>query len=660
MGRSEKRPLPTFRIPEGDVTSLRKVYESDEWNGRKGYKEILEEAFEDFRKKNPKEQLPDTFKDLLAEGDKAHPAKVYVGIITCANYILEDTICAEALIDRIDTGNYQKKNPALPKGITNRDINNFFMDYGLSKAPKVLSDMSVIKKKGGNLKDKIAEVKLDSEMFINPGGTAEDMIAVAETEEEKKIALSLYKDLTEAGFKDLAKTIAAETGGKASDIINPKKRTPEQYDHLRRAVRKKISSRMEAVYKSKFMQAIRDIQHTTTVSKLSSATVSIIMNYAALYFFAIHPEINLRGKGEMDPKHREEVIRIYEQLMKFMEKERQAANRKKEFLSDWDAFMRFVETEHPEKKSEIGAAVRITAREVREAHFEVDKLSSHIWRDPSFSKPSMGENVQLSLGFSFEDHRDTLPAVNTAKQKDKAKGKDALVVWGLRFGDLPDNMKISRELTPYDRFVHDAVLSLYRAGANEVTLNYIYKAMGRKGTPSKDDRDKINASLTKMRAAIIYVDNTNEKAVNTKYPQFKYDGALLPFERIKVIIKGKETETAIRILAEPPMGRFARERGQCTAFPLSVWSFPLSLTNAKIQLAQYVAEYIVHVKNNKKLSRKLLFETIFKNCGFDTRLKKSRGREDLQRLVDYWRDECEPPFIGKKSKIETDGVVFDL
>ncbi len=669
MERLERRPLPTFRIPEGDVTSLRKVYESDKWNGRKGYKEILDEAFKDFREKNPKEQLPDTFKDLLDKGEGSQPAKVFVGIITCANYILEDTICAEALIDRIDTGNYQKKNPALPKGITNRDIHNFFMDYGLEKAPKVLSDMSVIKKTDGGIKDKIAEVKLDSEMFINPGGAAEEMISSAETEEERQVAISLYKDLTEAGFKDLAKAIAAETGGKASDIINPKKRTPEQYDRLRRAVRKKISSRMETVYKSKFMQAIRDIQHKETKAKLSAATVSIIMNYAALYFFATHPEIDLRAKGEMDPKLKAEIARIYDRLLDFMEKERQAANRRKEFLSEWDAFMRFVEAEHPEEeeRAQIKEIVQTVGHETKRALVTLDKVNSNVWADLQLSKPTF-EQMQLNFGFSFEDHRDELPAIDTANKKNKGKGNNALILWGLRFDELPDGVKITKELTPYDRLCYEAIGSLYREATEEageknviLTPTQIYKAMGYISKPPKTEIEKINASLQKLRAAIIYIDNTEEKKVNKKYPSFRYEGALLPWDRMTVYVNGKISKDGIRILAYPPLIDFAIGRNQIKPVPLEVYQFPISKSQQHLRIAQYLIEQICHMKNNPEYTRKLTFSTIFARCLLQkppSWKQKNDAKEAIRKLLEYWGGKC--AFIGKESRIEKEFIEIDL
>jgi hypothetical protein len=349
-----------------------------------------------------------------------------------------------------------------------------------------------------------------------------------------------------------------------------------------------------------------------------------------------------------------------------VENELKTAQKQRKDLTPWEAFQKFVEAEHPIEKEQIKITdlVRVVSKNLDEVDFSLDKLNANAWSNPLFSKPTFGEDMQLNLGFSFEEHREELPAVDMASRANRRKGKSAPAVWGIRFDfdKLPEGVTIprSKELDDYDRHVHDSVLSLYRAGAKIVSLNSIYHAMGRNGTPGKDDRDKINMSLTKMRSAIVYIDTVEEVAVNKSYTAFHYDGALLPFERVSAIINGRETKTAIKILEEPPLGRFAYSRGQCTKFPLSVWAFPLSLNNSRLRVAHYLAEYISHLKNNEKLSKKLTFATIFEKCGAKTRLQKSRCKDVIKKLIEYWRDDCDPPFVGRSTLIEKESLIFDI
>ena len=664
MKREPRRPDATYRFPEGDVDTLRKSYATNS-------KELLEEAFIEYKKYNRNAKtlkLPATFKEVLdtekggREGDKTpstYPTKFYIGIIGRANIILQDTESAKAIIERIDSGDYSVK-PKDKKEMIEEIIDDlFFPDMIDETSPKVLAGFMLepSEDKDATIKKKLAEIRVNAEMFVDPGGTLEKMIGGAKNETEKQNAIALYKALTEIGFSDIAEDVAKETGADVDDVMNPKKRTKKQYNLLLSAIRRTITEKTEAVYKSNFIHAVWEIgANYESKSKLSTATQDGAAKYAALYFFALHPEINLREHNTLKEQHTHEVCAIYDRLLASMERQRKDAYKKKDMISTWAAFMKFVEEENPEE--DITEIIKTTAKEVSKAQFQLDKLNSNVWNDLSYSRPTF-EAMQLSMGFSFDEHRDELPAVNTASQKNKSSGNNALVLWGLRFEELPENVKITKELTPYDRLCHDAVGTLYRAGARVVTPTQIYKAMGRETKPNKRDVEKINASLTKMRAAVIYIDNTDERAVNKKYPQFKYDGVLLPFERLKAVVNGKETETAIRILAEPPLVRFARLRDQYTTFPLSVWAFPLSLTNTQIRIAQYLTEYICHTKKNPKLSKDLTFDTFYSNCGLTTKLQKQRGREAAEKLIEYWRDKCNPAFIGKKSKLGKDRMTFD-
>lgn len=659
-----RRPEAPFRLPEGDVSTLRRIYKAGGWK-----RELLEEAFAYYKKTNryaKKYDLPDTFAEMLdkekaeKEGDAStYPDKVYIGIIGKGNLIWEDTECAKAVIARIDSGDYTKKTQTALNA-----LNDIFLDFDIENAPKVLAEFMLepSEEEGKTIKQRLAETSVNANFFVDPGGTLEDMIAGAKTDKAKRDAIALYKTLTELGFDEIVSDVAKKTGAKVEQVKNAKKRTDAQYKELVSEVRKKITEKMETIYKSNFLAALWEMNaNYTSKSKLSSATQREAARYAAFYFFAKHPEINLRAQDTLTTEQGDEARAIFDRLLDFMEKRLKESQKKKELLGAWEAFMKFVEAENPEEDEQeaIEEAVYTTAQEVKEQLFLLDKLDSNVWHDITYSRPSLGDNMQLSMGFSFEDYRDNLPAFDTASKEAKAKGENALVIWGLRFEDLPENIKITKELTPYDRLCHDAVGTLFRAGARIVTPTQIYRAMGRESRPSKRDLEKINASLTKMRAAIIYIDNTEEKGVNKSYPLFKYDGALLPFERLKAVINGKETETAIRLLAEPPLVRFATARGQYRTIPLSVWAFPLSLTNTQIRIAQYMTEYILHTKRNKQLSRILTYETIYKNCGVLTTKQKQRARESIEKLVDYWRDDCKPAFIGKKSQAEKEKVTLD-
>jgi len=662
-----------FRLPESDPQHLREIYKADEWKGISGIRELLEEGYKAFKAEIRRErarELPDTFKEVLdkegtteADGKTkaAFPAHVYMGTIRAANYIFDDTETARDIIEHIEKGEAATVRRKPPRRIFEAD---------LEETPEEVSALILGKRSGkeNSFQKRLAETWLDAESFTYPSGRPVEMITNAKTKADREKLAEAFRPVIEEEYRAAAQAVAEETGAKLADVLNPKKRTEEQYKRLLTATRKIMTARLDTIYRSNFVCALIEILYTDDPleTKLSSATAHIIARYAALYFFALHPEIDLRAADALKDSELKEVKEIHGRILPFMEKEMKEAQKKKEFLGAWEAFVRFIEAENPEEedRDQIKEIVRTVGHETKNALATLDKVNSNIWSDIQLSKPTF-EQMQLNLGFAFEDHQDELPAINTASRKEKDKGNKALILWGLRFDELPADVKITKELTPYDRLCYEAIGSLYREATEEagektviLTPTQICKAMGYTSTPPKKELDKINASLQKMRAAIIYIDNTGEKKINKKYPTFRYEGALLPWDRMTVYVKGKISRDGIRILAYPPLIDFALGRKQITSFPLEVYQFPISKSQPHIRLAQYLIEQICHMKNNPEYTRKLTFATIFERCFFKTWKQKNDAKEAIRKLLEYWGGKC--AFIGKNSRIEKEFIEIDL
>ena len=665
------RPEVAFRLPEGDVGLLRQIYDADKWKEYDGIRDILEAGYRSFKGEIIKEKalgLPDTFKDLLdkeeaqGEGDKkTFPAFVYMATIRHANYIWDDTETARELIDRIEKGDFADMRYRPPRRIFEADT---------EKTPGEVSDLILDKEGEGGFHKRLAEIWLQAELFTNPEGRLADMIRSAKNASDREKLEAALRPIVEKEYKEAARAVAKETRARMTTVLSPEKRTEEQYKKLVIAVREIIAGRIDTIYKSNFVCALIEIisgdDAEPLETKLSSATLPIISRYAALYFFALHPEIDLRAEDALGDADLQELKEIHRRLLPFMEKAMREAQKKKEFLGAWEAFMRFIEAETPieEERDQIKEIVRAVGHETKNALRTMDKVNSNIWTDLQLSKPTF---EQMQLSFAFEDYQDDLPAINTASRKDKEKGNDALILWGLRFDELPDGVKITKQLEPYDRLCYEAVGSLYReatekAGEKAVILTpaQICRAMGYTSTPPKKELDKIRASLQKMRAAIIYIDNTGEKKVNKKYPSFRYEGALLPWDRLTVYVKGKVSRDGIRILAYRPLIDFAIGRKQITSFPLEVYQFPISKSQQHLRIAQYLIDQICHMKNNPEYSRKLTFATIFSRCfqKAPSWKQKNDAKEAIKKLLGHWSDKC--AFIGKGSRIEKEFIEIDL
>ena len=280
---------------------------------------------------------------------------------------------------------------------------------------------------------------------------------------------------------------------------------------------------------------------------------------------------------------------------------------------------------------------RIISNPTDKLTYPLDKPNSIVWNLLAAADP----NGQLALD------------IDTTSDRDKRKGKEAIIYYGINFDEL-DGVRFTKQLTPFDKRVYVAAAALHNAGNSIMTATQIHKMMGNRGQPKADQIEKINESLDKMRAATVCIDTTKEVTVNKGYSKFIYDGALLEFRRISAYINNTRTDAAIFLLAEPPLITFAKKRKQITNIPLLLLESPVNKTNANLLLDDYLIERISHMKNDKKLSRKMLFSTIYARCQIKTAMQKQRAPEKIKRYLDYYK-QC--GFISDY-KEEKDSVII--
>lgn len=217
----------------------------------------------------------------------------------------------------------------------------------------------------------------------------------------------------------------------------------------------------------------------------------------------------------------------------------------------------------------------------------------------------------------------------------------AHAIYSINFDELDkleDNLKITKRLTPYDKRVYIAVSALFNAGYNVITLSQIYYAMGYTGKKAgNSDREKINNALTKMRGASILFDNEKEAEAIPNYPHFKYDGSLLPMERITATVNGNITEGAIKIFREPPLMTFAKQRNQITTVTINLLQSPISKTENNLAIDDYLLERISKEKHNNTNSFKMRYKTLFERVGITSYKEKGRAPNKIKRYLDHYK-----------------------
>lgn len=275
----------------------------------------------------------------------------------------------------------------------------------------------------------------------------------------------------------------------------------------------------------------------------------------------------------------------------------------------------------------------VIVQKLQNIDFPIDKVNRDIWGLLEYSS-----NGQTTFAKYDVSKRGSKKAVN--------------ILYSLDFTGL-ENVSITRKLEPYDKLVYLAVAARYNAGYDVMTIQQIYNDMGYSGRAGASDIEKINAALTKMKTAQLFIDNIAE-AKSYKYDHFKYDGSLLPMERITAIINGQTAAAAVHIFREPPMVSFARERKQLTTIDIKLLNTPLNKTNANIALESYLIEEIARIKKGSR-NNKMLYKTIYENTNIKTVKQRQRAPEKIQQLLEYYKD-C--GFIKAYKEVK-DGIAIE-
>ena len=128
---------------------------------------------------------------------------------------------------------------------------------------------------------------------------------------------------------------------------------------------------------------------------------------------------------------------------------------------------------------------QISPKKITELQYPLDKVNSYLW----------GLMINETVALKAES------------DKDSKKGKQANIYVLLDFDEL-DGVKISRQLTSYDKRVFIAVANLKAQGHDTITAEQIYKAMGNPKRPNADTIKKILQSVECISRGRVTIDNS--------------------------------------------------------------------------------------------------------------------------------------------------------
>jgi hypothetical protein len=171
--------------------------------------------------------------------------------------------------------------------------------------------------------------------------------------------------------------------------------------------------------------------------------------------------------------------------------------------------------------------------------------------------------------------------------------------------------------TPYDREVHDGVVTLCVAGNSLITPEMVYRAMNGMSEAefvSPQSVGAVTRSLDKHDQTLIEIDFTQEaQAYKKDYSNATYKGRLLSFEKIS-ITAGGQTKTGYKMLRNPILYEYAQVSGQIINVPIALLQTKEAVrsTDEVIVIRGYLLRQIEGMKSPSfNRSNKITFEGIY-------------------------------------------------
>ena len=242
-------------------------------------------------------------------------------------------------------------------------------------------------------------------------------------------------------------------------------------------------------------------------------------------------------------------------------------------------------------------------------------------------------------------------------------------------------------LNQFDKAILQSAISEMLAGNEYTTPAILYKNLGGSCSNSLPDEMKnlILLSLEKLSHLRAVIDFSRINAKRKYIEVNKFNGFLLPSEFITATISGQKSES-IHFLGDSVLLKVAEEEKQFLTIDADLLQVPrLRNTELVIKLKTYLLERVATIKGShgkykkhlagktsegkyffksvKPLSNKILFDSLFVQCGLSdaTKWKSQDIRKAIEKTLNHFKDKN---FITEwkltKKNNEYDGVQIDF
>lgn len=196
-----------------------------------------------------------------------------------------------------------------------------------------------------------------------------------------------------------------------------------------------------------------------------------------------------------------------------------------------------------------------------------------------------------------------------------------------------EGVELSKPMTQYDREVHNAVVTIMKAGNSNFTTAQIWKTLsGSSKSPTRKQAEQIEKSIEKQWRTMAHVNFSQEARGREldidgePVTSTRIDAHMLELEKIRLETANGRVVEGYRLLAIPVLYRHAAALNQVISYPVKLLDTAsvASNTTTNILIKKYLLRRIGEMKGRCKLSKRILYATVYEKAGCPSPDRKQR------------------------------------
>lgn len=206
-----------------------------------------------------------------------------------------------------------------------------------------------------------------------------------------------------------------------------------------------------------------------------------------------------------------------------------------------------------------------------------------------------------------------------------------------------EGVSINKQLTQFDREVHNAITTLFVAGNTNITIAQIWEQLsGSNKSPNPKQAEEVRESVDKQRFTKIKIDFTEEARGReltdmdgNPVTKFVYEGYFVNADKARIrTANGREIEGYI-VNKAPALYVHGSALRQVITYDAKLLDTSEAGQNTRenIVIKNYLLRRIGEMKGKSKWERRIKYETVYKVAGYEG--EGSPDKKQRKRINDY-------------------------